>query len=131
MITLKILNDKFIVFTTHSVEMDHEWNMLVTVDSDENLIISFIDPTWHDSGGELNAVDEEHYYKRMEKLAIESIQKALKSFALQEELKKILTQYDPRHKPEIEVDKKAFEEMAKKKKRSSREDKKKDVNSLP
>ncbi len=123
--------DKFIVLTTHSVEMDHEWNMLVTVDSDENLIISFIDSTWHDSGGELNAVDEEHYYKRMEKLAIESIQKALKSFALQEELKKILTQYDPRHKPEIEVDKKAFEEMAKKKKRSSREDKKKDVNSLP
>jgi len=123
--------DKFIILTTHSVEMDHEWNILATVDSDNNLVLSFIDSTWHDSGGELNAVDEEHYYKRMEKLAIESIQKAMKSFALQEELKKILTQYDPKHKSEIKVNKKAFEEITKRKKESSQEDKKKAVNSSP
>ncbi|MEA1936832.1 MAG: DUF4143 domain-containing protein [Patescibacteria group bacterium] len=58
--------DKFVVLTTHSIEMDHEWNILVTVDSDRNLVISFIDLIYHDSGGELNAVDEEHYYNIFE-----------------------------------------------------------------
>ena len=114
--------DKFVILTTHSIEMDHEWNILVTVDSNNNLVISFIDLTYHDSGGELNAVDEEHYYKRMEKLAIESIQKAMEKFAFQENLKKILTQYDPKHKSEIKVDQEAFELITKRKK---------DVNSSP
>jgi len=122
--------DKFVVLTTNSPEMDHEWNILVTINSDENLVISFIDPTYHDSGKKLNAVDETHYYKRMEKSAIKSIQKALKNFALQEKLKEILTEYDPKHKSEIEVNKKAFEKITKKKRSPSRESKKR-VDALP
>ncbi|MCK5466443.1 hypothetical protein KAI56_03040 [Candidatus Parcubacteria bacterium] len=142
-----VLNQNdFKVLTTTSHSMDHGWNILFSTDKDGNLVFTFMDLDCADDDKEeniskipenLNAVDDKHYYSGIIKKVNETHQTALEKIkdynilAFQENLKKILMQYDPKHKPEIEVSKKAFEEITKKKTRSSREDKKDAVNSLP
>lgn len=140
--------NKFLVLSTTSQDddIDHAWNVLITVDKDGELIMTSMDITWADDDKEeniskipekLNAVDDKHYYTGIIKKVNETHNKALEKIkdynilAFQEKLKEVLTQYDSKHKPEIEVDKKVFEKMTKKKKRSSREDKENAVNSLP
>ena len=131
------------VLTTEGDHMKHGYNILFSTSEDGNLVMTSIDVTWADDEDvskipeKLNAVDDKHYYTGIIKKVNETHDKALEKIkdynilAFQEKLKEVLTQYDPKHKPEIEVDKKAFKEITKKKTRSSREDKENAVNSLP
>lgn len=57
--------DKFVVLSTGSDKLNHEWPILLTIDNNDNLIVTSIDPTWPDVIGhskDLNAVDKDHYY---------------------------------------------------------------------
>ncbi len=120
----------------------HVCNVLYFIDENNNITIVPFDITF--LGDEdlskipekINVTNKSYSYDIKEKInkvhdkALEKI-KDYNILAFQEKLKQVLMQYNPKHKPEIEVDKKAFEEITKKKTRSSREDKKKDINSLP
>jgi len=95
--------DKFVVVSTASNGMNHQWNNLVTIDPDGKLIVSSLDPTWADSSkGELNAVDEKHYYTSLPEELSEAHQEALEkikdwnNLVKQKNLERILTEYDPR-----------------------------------
>jgi len=131
------------VLTTTGDSMNHGYNILFSTDKDGNLVMTSIDITWADDKDaseipdKLNAVDKEHYYtgiikkvNEVHKTALEKI-KDYNILAFQENLKEILTQYDPKHKSEMKVNKKAFEEITNKKTESSQEDKEKIVNLLP
>ena len=104
--------DKFAVISTISGKMNHHWSDIVTINQDGKLVISSLDSTWADSlGGKLNAVDEKHYYSSLPEELDEAHQEALKkigdwnNLVAQENLKKILTQYDPKlYKREHEIE---------------------------
>ena len=136
-----VLNQNdFKVLTTTSHSMDHGWNILFSTDKDGNLVFTFMDLDCADDDKEeniskipenLNAVDDKHYYSGIIKKVSETHQKALEKIkdynilAFQEDLKKFLTQYDPKlHKKEreIKIDKEALEKIA---------EAKEAVNSLP
>ncbi|MEA1936583.1 MAG: hypothetical protein U9N04_00535, partial [Patescibacteria group bacterium] len=103
--------DKFMVVSTFSGKMNHQWSNLVTMSSDGKLVVSSLDSTWADSpGGKLNAVDEKHYYTGSSEEIDEAHQESLDKIkdwnrlVKQEKLKEILTTYDPRlHRKEREI----------------------------
>lgn len=114
--------DGVVCLWTTSDAQNHLWNVLVTVDNDGTLVITYIDPTWDDAGAGLNAVDDEHYYGALRgkieyehAAALENI-KQWNSVVLQQKLMDIvamndLSEYDPRsHKKEVRVrlDKEAY-----------------------
>lgn len=97
--------EKFVSLSTISEKQNHLWNTFVTVNpnNSDKVIITYGDPTWHDSSeGEFNAVDKDHYYTNIKEKIDEAHQKFLEKIddynilAFQEELKRILTQHDPR-----------------------------------
>ena len=147
-----VLNQNdFKILTTTSHSMDHGWNILFSTDKNGNLVFTFMDLDYVDDDKEeniskikenLNAVNNKHYYAGVIKKVNEIHQKTLEkikdwnNLAFQENLKKNLTQYDPKlHKreQEIKIDKEALEKIAevKKKTESFQENKKRAVHSLP
>ena len=97
--------EKFVSLSTISGKQNHLWDAFATVDPDnpDRIIVTYGDPTWHDSSeGEFNAVDKDHYYTNIREKVDKAHQKALEKindynvFSFQEKLKEILTQYDPR-----------------------------------
>lgn len=107
--------DNVVCLWTTSDEENHLWNALVTVDDKGNLVITYIDPTWYDSGAELNAVKDDHYYGGIkekvdnEHAATLKNMKTWNTIILQQKLMDIvaqnnLSQYDPKsHKKEVRV----------------------------
>ena len=106
--------DKFVIISTVSSEMNHQWSNLVTVDQDGKVIVSSLDSTFHDlwtKGKKLNAVDEKHYYtglpEKVDKAHREALEKIrdYNNYARQKELERILTRYDPKlHKRDQEIE---------------------------
>lgn len=93
--------DKYASIWTISNEQCHLWNGFATVDSEGNVAVSYAEPTWADSPeGELNAVDEKHYYASLPEKLDEAHQEALEkienwnNLVKQEKLKEILMQYN-------------------------------------
>jgi len=50
---------KIEVFTVGDFNMEHAWN---GIKYGQN--VTYVDITWHDSGGDLSAVDSKHYFTR-------------------------------------------------------------------
>ena len=104
--------DKYASIWTISNEQCHLWNGFATVDSEGNAAVSYAEPTWADSSeGELNAVDEKHYYASLPEKLDDAHQEVLKKirdyndYVAQEKLREILMQYDPRlHKRDQKIE---------------------------
>lgn len=116
--------DQLACISTTSEALDHLFVVCITA-GPNGPVVTYVDPTWYDTSGELNAVDSQHYYGAVKEkrdaahqaaLAMIEQQNVLVSF---EQLNQVFSQYDPksfRKEHGIELNREAYEEMKKYKK---------------
>jgi hypothetical protein len=118
--------DQLACISTTSEALDHLFVVCITA-GPNGPVVTYVDPTWYDTnGGELNAVDSEHYYgavKEKRDAAHEAVLAAIEQqniLASFEQLNQVFSQYDAKadkSSRKIQLNEDAYSELNKKQKR--------------